>query len=75
MMIRGWLYLRALVDIPEIHALEGIRADNIRAGLVRWAALLQIPRHGGLTPLGSIHGWWQGQVFAFKTAIVHLNKW
>jgi len=63
-----WRNLRALVDIPKIHALEGIGADHIRAGFVRGTTLLQVPGHCGLTPLGAIHRRWQGKMFTFKTA-------
>lgn len=58
--------LRALVDIPEIDTLKGIGANDIRAGLVGGATLLQVTRHGGLTPLRAVHGGWQRQVLALQ---------
>lgn len=60
--------LRAFVDIPEIDTLKGIGANDIRAGLVGGATLLQIACHGGLTPLGAVHGRWQGQMLALQAA-------
>jgi len=61
------LYLRALVFIPQINAVKGIRADNIGARTIRGAIAFHISGHSCLPPLGAIHGRWQWQMFAIES--------
>lgn len=60
-------YLRALVLVPQVHTLERIGTDDVGARLVGRTVALQVPGHGGLAPLGAVHGRWQGQVFALES--------
>ena len=48
------LYLRALVLHPKVDADEGVRTDDVGAGVVGRAVLLEVPCHGGLAPLGAV---------------------
>ena len=53
----GGFYLRALVLHPEIDADERIGTDDVGTRVVGRAVLLQVPRHGGLAPLGPVQLW------------------
>ena len=64
---------RALVLVPKVDAFERIRTDDVRAGFVRRAVPLQIPRHGGLAPLRSVHGRGQGEVLSLETYVVQTT--
>lgn len=70
----GNRYLRALVLVPQVDAVKGIRADDIGAGPVRGAVPLHIPGHRRLAPLGAVHGGRQGQVLPVQPAIRRRKK-
>lgn len=61
-------YLRALVFVPQINTIKGIRTDDIGAGPIRWAVAFHVPCHGGLSPLCAVHGRRQGQMLAIESA-------
>lgn len=65
--------LRAIVFVPEIDALEWLRANDIGTGFVGWAVLLQIPGHRRLSPLGAVHRRRQWQMFTLQSYVVEAT--
>lgn len=64
------MYLRAFVFIPQVYTLKWIRTDDVGAGFVGRAVLLQVPGHGGLSPLGPVHGRRERQVLPLQSDVV-----
>ena len=54
MWLNGDDNLRALILHPQIHTDERARTDDICTGVVGGTVPLEIPGHGGLTPLSAV---------------------
>ena len=62
------------LTVSSIKKHQGLlRADNVGAGVVRGTVPPQVPRHGRLTPLGSVQSRRQWQMLPLKPDVVHAT--